>query len=127
MSEEKPLILLVDDESDTLSFLFDLLHNEGFRVLPVSSAQDALSALARWKPKMVITDIRMPDMDGLELLERIKRQAPETRVLLLTAYGDWATHSEAIRKGGDGMLLKPCQNSEILSAVSRVLEEAQAG
>lgn len=126
MKDEKPLILIVDDESDSLTFLFDLLHNEGFRVMPVSNAEDALEAVTRRRPRLVITDLRMPCMDGLELLGRIKALAPETRVLLLTAFGDWSSLHEVLARGGDGMIQKPCKNCEILNAVTRALDSQVA-
>jgi two-component system response regulator (stage 0 sporulation protein F) len=125
MMDEKPLILIVDDESDSLGYLFDLLHNEGFRVLPTSNPLDALDYVARKKPSVIISDVRMPDLDGIELLERVKQIAPKTRVILLTAYGDWALYQDILRKGGDGMLLKPSNNQEILRAVHHALEEVE--
>lgn len=125
MVTEKPLILIVDDESDSLSFLFDLLHNEGYRVLPTSSAIDALDHVVRKKPALVISDLRMPDLDGLELLERVKTLSPGTRVILLTAYGDWRTYQDLQTRGGDAMLLKPSSNDEILRSVRQALGEVE--
>jgi DNA-binding NtrC family response regulator len=123
MVTEKPLILVVDDESDSLAYLFDLLHNEGYRVLPTSSALDALEHVAKKKPSLVISDLRMPDLDGIELLERAKAISPKTRVILLTAYGDWKMYQDVLRKGGEAMLLKPSSNDEILRTVEKALEE----
>jgi DNA-binding NtrC family response regulator len=125
MFDEKPLILIVDDESDSLGSLYDLLHNEGYRVLPASNSMDALDYTARKNPKIVISDLRMPGLDGIELLERIKQIAPKTRVLLLTAHGDWGLYQDVLRKGADGMLLKPSNNHEILRAVRNALEEVE--
>jgi len=85
MVTEKPLILVVDDESDSLAFLFDLLHNEGYRVLPASSPLDALELVVKRKPGLIISDLRMPDLDGMELLDRVKAISPRSRVILLTA------------------------------------------
>ena len=72
MVTEKPLILVVDDESDSLAFLFDLLHNEGYRVLPASSPLDALELVVKRKPSLIISDLRMPVMDGLELIRQVQ-------------------------------------------------------
>lgn len=124
MGPEQPLILIVDDESDSLTFLFDLLHNEGYQVLPTSSGADAMAEVARRKPSLVVSDLRMPDLDGLELLDLVKRESPRTRVLLLTAYGTGAIQREVLRRGGEAMLLKPSGNSEILRAVRNALERA---
>jgi CheY-like chemotaxis protein len=125
MVTEKPLIVVVDDESDSLAFLFDLLHNEGYRVVPTSSPLDALEQVARRKPRLLISDLRMPDLDGMELLDRVKGSSPGTRVILLTAYGSRATREDVIRRGGDAMLLKPSSNEEILKAVRRALREVE--
>jgi len=121
MVSEKPFILVVDDESDALTFLFDLLHNEGYMVLAIPSALDALAAIAKRKPELGISDLRMPELDGLELLDRIKRDSPQTRVILLTAHGTRETGRDVLRRGGEAMLLKPSSNGEILRAVRKAL------
>jgi CheY-like chemotaxis protein len=125
MNTEKPLILVVDDESDSLAFLFDLLHNEGYRVLPTSSPLDALELVVKRKPNLIISDLRMPDLDGMELLDRVKKMSPRSRVILLTAYGNRETHQNVILRGGDAMLLKPSSNEAILRAVRKALEEVE--
>jgi CheY-like chemotaxis protein len=125
MNTEKPLILVVDDESDSLAFLFDLLHNEGYRVLPTSSPLDALELVVKRKPNLIISDLRMPDLDGMELLDRVKKISPRSRVILLTAYGNRETHQNVILRGGDAMLLKPSSNEAILRAVQKALEEVE--
>jgi CheY-like chemotaxis protein len=123
MTSEPPYILIVDDESDSLTFLFDLLHNEGYRVIPKSGALEALSEIARRRPWLVISDLRMPDVDGLELLDRIRKEAPQTRVILLTAYGTKDLAKDVARRGGEAVLLKPSTNTEILRAVRKALED----
>ena len=100
MDTEKPLILVVDDESDSLAYLFDLLHNEGYRVMPTSSPLDALDMVTKRKPRLIISDLRMPDLDGMELLDRVKEMSPRSRVILLTAYGDRTMRQDVIRRGG---------------------------
>jgi len=125
MDTEKPLILVVDDESDSLAYLFDLLHNEGYRVMPTSSPLDALDMVTKRKPRLIISDLRMPDLDGMELLDRVKEMSPRSRVILLTAYGDRTMRQDVIRRGGEAMLLKPSSNEEILKTVRKALEEVE--
>ena len=125
MLTKKPLILIVDDESDSLAYLFDLLHNEGYHVLPTSNPLEALDQAARKKPDLLISDFRMPDVDGLELLERVRSISPTTRVILLTAYGDFSTLQEVVERGGEAMLLKPSSNEEILQTVRKALGEME--
>lgn len=126
MVTEKPLILVVDDESDSLAYLFDLLHNEGYRVLPTPNPFQALELVTKKKPQVVISDLRMPDLDGLELLDRIKAASPKTRVILITAYGDRAMRRVIQAKGGEEMLPKPSPNADILKAVRNALEKGEA-
>jgi CheY-like chemotaxis protein len=122
MADEKPHILVVDDESDTLLFLYDLLSGEGFHVEGVSRPLDALGYVLRRRPAAVVADVRMPEMDGLELLERIKQVAPKTRVILLSAFGDEGMRQETIRKGGEDFIHKPFRGEDLLRSLGRVLE-----
>lgn len=123
MGDESPLILIVDDESDSLTYLFDLLGTEGYRVHPTSKPLEALDDVLRKKPDVIISDVRMPEFDGIELLVRVKRVAPKTRVILLTAHGTWPMYQEALQNGCDRMLLKPSSNEQILWTVRHALEE----
>ena len=122
MAEEKPSILVVDDESDTLIFLFDLLSAEGYDVLGSSNPLDAIEHVRRRSYDAVLADIRMPEMDGLELLERIKRISPKTRVIMLSAFGDDAIEDATLRKGGESLLHKPFRGEDLLRVLGRLLE-----
>lgn len=124
MNEGKCRILIVDDESDTLLYLFDLLASEGFQVEGSSSALDALSNVSRRACDVVISDVRMPEMGGLELLERIKRVAPKTQVILLSAFGDDVMRKETIEKGGEDLLQKPLRGDDLLRTLGRVVERS---
>ncbi len=124
---ENERILVVDDELDSRTFLFSLLDNEGYLVATASNGIEALKYVARERPRLVISDVRMPEMEGLELLEKIKAVAPETSVILLSAYADWPLFFDAMARGGSDALLKPCRNEELLRAVERTLETAEAG
>jgi len=119
MTDEKPLILVVDDEGDPRVFLFELLESEGYRVATCPDGFEAMKMVARLRPALVISDVRMPGMDGLELLDEIRRTSPETRVILLTAYGTNEMFKEALRRGGSTLLNKPCSNRDLLEAVKR--------
>lgn len=122
MSEGKPRILIVDDESDTLLYLFDLLSAEGFHVEGTSNAFEAVEYVSGRMPELVICDIRMPEMDGFELLARIKRTAPKTRVLLVSAFVDESMRQEALARGGEDLLDKTMSSQELIKAVGRIAE-----
>lgn len=119
MGEEKPSILVVDDESDTLIFLFDLLSAEGYDVLGSSSPLDAIGHIRRRSYDVVLADVRMPEMDGLELLERIKAVSPKTRVIMVSAFGDDTIRDAALRKGSEAFIQKPLLRGDLLRILGR--------
>src|SRR5579884_3417510 len=93
-----PRILVVDDRLPMLKLFLRLLR-EKFTVTTAESATDALAAFERDEPDVVVTDIRMPDGDGLTLFRKIKELKPETEVVLMTAFGEVSQAVEAIREG----------------------------
>jgi two-component system response regulator FlrC len=101
-----------------------VLKDEGHDVTAAASGEEALQLVAKRHYHLVITDLKMPGMSGVELLERIKKDDPETAVILLTAFGSVEGAVEAMRKGATHYLLKPLANpDELRLAVRRVLEE----
>ena len=81
-------ILLIDDEIDNTRVLSMSLRSEGYSVLTASSGEEGLSVFHRQKPEIVITDIRMPGMDGLEVLRQIRQSTDFTEVIIITGHGD---------------------------------------
>lgn len=118
---EAPLLLVVDDEDDARIFLSSLLLSEGYRVASFQDGLEALRYLARARPDLVITDVRMPGLDGLELLEKIREAAPGTPVLAWSAYADWRLLRDTLVRGGVELLSKPASNEAILRAVERLV------
>ncbi len=121
--KEHSLVLAVDDEADTRIFLIDLLDSEGYAVATVESGYEALQFIARRKPAIMIADYRMPGMDGMELLKKVRHASPETRIILLTAFGDCPMYLKALDLGADDLLLKPCKNEDLLRTLERVAEK----
>jgi two-component system, NtrC family, response regulator AtoC len=119
---ETSRVLIVDDDSETLELLREIVVKEGYQVQTAEHAQAALTKLEQEKPDVVITDIHMPGMDGLTLLSEIKSRAPETLVILLTAYGSLKTTVDAIKSGAFDYLSKPFIVDEIRLVVRRALE-----
>ena len=108
------LILLVDDEKDFVEMLSMRLEGEGHRVRGVFSGQDALSTLKTWEPDVVVLDIKMPGMDGIEALKAIKNQNPIVEIILLTGHGSIDTAVEGLKSGAFDYLLKPADFDELL-------------
>ncbi len=119
----KPLILVVDDEVDPRIFLFELLESEGYSVATCEGAFDAEAFIARQKPAVVITDVRMPNVDGLHLLSRIRVASPTTRVILYSAFADWGMFFDTLDRGGVDLIPKGASNAEILRVVRRAIAE----
>ena len=114
-------ILIVDDEEiirDSLSFV---LKKEGFRVGEAANGKAALEKIQTGSFDLVLTDLEMPEMKGIELLENICSLAPETMVMIITAYGSIDTAISALRKGAVDYLLKPVDFDELLHKVRKLL------
>ncbi|MCC6525284.1 MAG: sigma-54-dependent Fis family transcriptional regulator [Polyangiaceae bacterium] len=115
-------ILIVDDEKLTRQTLELQLTDEGFEVESAENAFVALELLGQKEVDLVLSDLRMPSMDGLEFLRRIREGWPETAVVLMTAYGTVATAVTAMQAGAADYLTKPLHTEELLIRVRRVLE-----
>lgn len=120
----KPRIHIVDDDEDHLSALCDLVSTAGHDVRGFASAQKALASL-RTPPDLIISDLRMPGMDGIALLRAVRAQTLAVPVVLLTGHGDVGHAVEAIRAGAEDFLEKPYDSMHLLAVIRRTLE-AQA-
>lgn len=116
---------IVDDDADHLAALSDLVETAGYTVRAFPAAGDLLTAMASRRPDMVISDLRMPGIDGIGLLHALREQALAVPVILLTGHGDVAHAVEAIRAGAEDFLEKPYDSTHLLSVVRRTLD-AQA-
>jgi len=124
MARPKGSILVVDDEPAMRLLLSSVLKEEGHDVTTASSGEEALRLIAKRHYHLLLTDLKMPGISGLELLEQVKRDDPGTAVILLTAFGTVEGAVEAMRMGAVHYLLKPLSNPEELRlSVRRVLEE----
>lgn len=118
----KARVLVVDDEKTVRDELCEALQDGGFSAKGVSNASDALATAADVSYDVCISDIRMPGMDGLELLNRLAEVSPETTVIMITAFGDMQTAIQALRNGATDYVLKPILFEDILSKVRRLVE-----
>jgi DNA-binding NtrC family response regulator len=117
-----PRILVVDDEERMASVVAMALGRAGYECETCHSGEAALTALAERGADAVVTDLKMPEMDGLELLRRIRAQHPRVPVILLTAYGTVSTAVSAMRDGAFDYVTKPFDNDELRGLVGRALE-----
>ncbi|MCX6132958.1 MAG: sigma-54 dependent transcriptional regulator [Ignavibacteriales bacterium] len=115
-------ILVVDDDNAFRIATRALLQDSGFTAHIAATAKEAQQVFAPDKFDLVLTDLVMEGMNGIELLEWIKTRAPETPVMMITGYGSVRTAVEAIRQGAYDYITKPCDNDELLIKIRRVLE-----
>ena len=115
-------VLVVDDEKNYLVVLSELLGEEGYEVLCAGSAPEALAMLAESDIDLVITDMKMPRMSGIGLLEEVKRQDPGLPVIMMTAYGTVENAVEAMKKGALDYITKPFQNEELKLTIRKAID-----
>ena len=116
-------ILLVDDEQIARENLEYILKKEGYEILAVESGLRALEELEKDEFDLVITDLRMPQVDGMQVVERTKQLYPETEVVVITGYATVATAVEAMQKGAYHYLAKPYQNDEVRILIRQAMEK----
>jgi len=120
---EKGKILVVDDERSMREFLGIMLAKEGYSVTQCPDGETALKQVEEDIFDMVIMDIRMPKMDGIAVLEQIKEMAPETIVIMITAFASTDTAVRAMKKGAYDYITKPFKNDEIKLIIHNALEK----
>jgi DNA-binding response OmpR family regulator len=119
-------ILLVDDEEIILNSISMDLRQENYDVTLATSAEEAISLLKDDKFDLVVTDLSMSGMDGIQVLKETKKINSLTGVIILTGYGDMISAIDALRLGADDYLLKPCESEELVIRLSRCLEKQAA-
>jgi DNA-binding NtrC family response regulator len=119
-------IMVVDDEINARTALGELLRDEGFEVETAADAFKALGKHGAFAPHVVITDRKMPGMDGLELMKKLAAEPKPPAVIVMTAFGEVASAGEAIRAGAADYLIKPVHFDELLLVLDRVLHEYDA-
>ena len=115
-------ILIVDDERNYLLVLEALLSDEGYHVITAESAQGGLEALLEHDLDAVITDMKMPGIDGMEFFDRIRLQQSDVPVIMMTAYGSVEKAVEAMRKGAFDYILKPFKNEELKLTIRKAID-----
>lgn len=120
----KHRILLVDDDADLLRLISVRLSANDYEVVAVSSAEDALVKLGSFRPHVLVTDLRMPGMDGMELFERLQQRDLRLPVIMLTAHGTIPEAVAATQKGVFSYLVKPFDAQTLLSHIEKALEQS---
>jgi len=121
VNEPKAHVLIVDDEANVRRVLGTLLEQAGYQTTRVADAEAALDLVRAQDPDLVLSDLRMPGMDGLELLARLRSDFPEIPVVLLTAHGSIDTAVEAMKRGAYDFLTKPFEKVRVVETIDRAL------
>ena len=116
-------VLLVDDEPGIRHVLGALIRDFGYDVHTAESAREALEAFTANPFPIVVTDIRMPGMDGLALLERVRNQNPDTQVVMITGHGDMDNAVECLRLGAADFIAKPVNDDLLEHSLKRAAEQ----
>ncbi len=114
-------ILIVDDEKNYPLILSAILEDEGYEALMANSGREALNILDQSDVDLVLTDMKMPGMDGIDLLEKIKQREPDLPVIMMTAYGTVDKAVEAMQKGAYSYILKPFDNDRLVLFVNKAV------
>jgi len=122
MTPTKARVLVVDDEQNARTGLEKLLRHEGFEVVLAEDGEQALATATSQPPDVVVTDLKMPKMDGIELLGKLRTLDPDVPVIVATAFGDVHTAVDAMRAGAEDFVTKPIEFDALLVAIERALE-----
>ena len=122
MARQRYKVLLVDDEADLLRLWRLRLESKNYEVAVAQSGEEALATFTTFKPDVVLTDLRMPGIDGLALFEAVRRQNKAVPVIIITAHGSIPEAVEATRQGVFSFLTKPIEGADLLREVEKALQ-----
>ena len=114
-------ILIVDDEKNYPKIIGEILENEGYKALTASNGMEALDILNKEIVDIVLTDVKMPGMSGIQLLEKIKQTYPDTPVIIMTAHGSVEQAVQAMHKGAYTFILKPFENQTLIAHIKKAI------
>jgi CheY-like chemotaxis protein len=120
---KKPRILLVDDEAIVRDSISEWLRNDAYEVDCASSGEEALNRIKEKQFDIAVVDLKMPGMDGIEVMKRVKQDSPNTLVIIITAYGTPENEAEAMKVGASEYLTKPFTPDKLEEAINEVYRQ----
>jgi two-component system response regulator AtoC len=124
LTDSSRSVLVVDDDADVRALLKDLLTEAGYKPRIAKTGGEALEAVAKDLPDLVMMDVKLPDQDGLGVLKTLKREHPELEVIVMTAFGGSSTAIKAMEQGAYDYVTKPFEIDDLLATLKRVFEHA---
>lgn len=122
---EKPEILIVDDEQNILLYLSEALEDEGYGITTKINGKDAIATLEKAEFDLLLVDLKLKDMDGLQVMREARSHWPDTVVIMLTGHGSLESAMEAIKYGASDYLLKPTSVADLKDSIRKGLEKRQ--
>jgi len=120
-------LLIVEDDPEMRELLRKVLQKEGYQVTVAGDRREAMLSLSRATFDLVVTDMLMPDDGGLELLRTIRQTQPTLPVIIITAFGDWGSYSQALEFGAAAFISKPLKMAELVATIQTALAGSGAG
>src|SRR5882672_9577103 len=118
-----PKILIVDDEADMRFAVRMLLERSGHAVVEADNGDAALSRIDEGAPDLVLLDMRLPGMDGIQILQKIREKQKDLPIIMVTGYGNVELAEQALQFGADHYLSKPFHNKELIEVIQQILEK----
>jgi two-component system, NtrC family, response regulator AtoC len=124
LADSARTVLVVDDEADIRGLLTDILNDAGYKVREATTGAEAIEAVDKQMPDLVMMDVKLPDQDGLAVLRQLKRAHPDLEVIVMTAYGGSSSAIKAMEHGAYDYVTKPFEMDDLLATLKRVFEHA---
>jgi DNA-binding NtrC family response regulator len=121
MGNDKKRILVIEDDEEMRSLLKDFFLEEGFETASVENGSEAFRKLAKESFDLIITDVRMPGLTGLDILPGIKKLQPESPIIVITAFGTEEVHRRAIERGATAYLEKPIHFHKLKTMIHEII------
>jgi DNA-binding NtrC family response regulator len=118
---EKKKVLIVDDDKDIVRIVATMLEGRGWDIAAAYGGAEAIEKVAASKPDVILLDIMMPEMNGIEVLKRIKKLDAAARIIMITAFGDVESYLDSMELGAYEYINKPFETDELLEMIDRVV------
>lgn len=118
-------ILIVDDEANARAALSEILHDEGYQTETAADGFKALGKLEEFQPDVILTDVKMPGLDGIAFMDKARAAAPSAVFVVMTAFGTISSAVAAMKKGADNYLTKPLEYEALSAVIERAMEKAR--
>jgi two-component system response regulator (stage 0 sporulation protein F) len=124
-NDSETKILIIDDQEGIRQLLREVFKDSGYSIFTAANGKEALEIASSEKPQLAMLDMKLPGMNGIQILEQLKKTNPDLKVIMMTAYGDAQTVNKAIGLGAICCMFKPFDIFEVKSRVNEILLERQ--